>query len=156
MINLKMKFTAIFVLLLILVVSAPAHALFGNKFEPLMPDNGNLYISVSNIDDGQAHYFEVKAGDGVMVKFFIVKSQDGIIRAAIDACDVCYKAGKGYVQEDNFMICTNCGRRFATDRINEVKGGCNPAPLLRKIEGNNLVISMKDINSNSWYCKYKR
>ena len=154
--NLKIKFTSFIICLVVLGIALPAHALFGNKFKPLKPENGNLYIPVKDIDDGQAHYFEVKADDGILVKFFTVKSQDGIIRAAIDACDVCYKSGKGYVQEADVMICTNCGRKFATDRINEVKGGCNPAPLLRKIEENNMVVSMKDINSNSWYCKYKR
>jgi uncharacterized membrane protein len=156
MIHLKMKFTSILVCLVILGISMPAFALFGSKFKPLKQKNGALSIPVKDINDGQAHYFKTKADDGIVVSFFTVKSQDGIIRAAIDSCDVCYKSGKGYVQEGNVMVCTNCGRRFATDRINEVKGGCNPAPLLREIEGDNLVISMKDINANSWYCKYKK
>jgi uncharacterized membrane protein len=155
MINLKMKFTSMIVCLLILGISMPAYALFGDKFKPLKPKNGTLSIPVKDINDGQAHYFKVKADDGIMVNFFTVKSQDGIIRAAIDSCDVCYKSGKGYVQQGDVMVCTNCGRKFATGKINEVKGGCNPAPLLRKIEGDNLVVSMKDINANSWYCKYK-
>ena len=156
MINLKMKFTGIITVLVILGISMPSHALFGNKFKTLKPVNGSISIPVQTIDDGQAHYFEVQAKDGILVKFFTVKSKDGIIRAAIDSCDVCYKSGKGYVQQGDVMVCTNCGRKFATDRINEVKGGCNPAPLLRKIDGDNLVVSMKDINANSWYCKYKR
>jgi uncharacterized membrane protein len=155
MINLKRGCTVIFICLVILGITQPGFALFGNKFKPLSPRNGNLYIPVKDVNDGQAHYFETKAKDGVMTQFFVVKSSDGIIRAAIDSCDVCYKSGKGYVQQGDVMVCTNCGRKFATDRINEVKGGCNPAPLLRKIEGDNLVVSMKDINANSWYCKYK-
>jgi uncharacterized membrane protein len=155
MINQKIKVRTILICLLIIGISVPAHALFGNKFKFLEPKNGKLLIPVTDIDDGKAHYFETKADDGIIVKFFTVKSKDGIIRAAIDACDVCYRAGKGYVQDGDVMICTNCGRRFATGRINEIKGGCNPAPLLRKLEGTNLVISMKDINLNSWYCKYK-
>ena len=76
--------------------------------------------------------------------------------AAIDACDVCYKAGKGYYQEGDNMVCRNCGRRFASNRINDVKGGCNPAPLNREVQGANLVITMKDINANKWYMKYRK
>ena len=38
------------------------------------------------------------------------------------------------------MVCRNCGQRFASVRINEVKGGCNPAPLERRIEGDRLLI----------------
>jgi uncharacterized membrane protein len=35
--------------------------------------------------------------------------------------------------------------------VNEVKGGCNPAPLNRRIEGQQLVINKQDIISGAWY-----
>lgn len=143
------------ILLIVLLLASNAHALFGGKFKTLKPKDGNVYIPIKDVDDGQAHYFKTKAADGTIVDFFLVQSMDGVIRAAIDSCDVCYRSGKGYVQDGGVMVCTNCGRRFATDRINEVKGGCNPAPLKRVVEGENLVISMQDINTNSWYCKFK-
>ncbi len=149
------KMIGLSVLFVVLLVGSNAWALFGGKFKTLTPKDGKLYISIKNVDDGKAHYFKAKSDDGTMVDFFLVKSSDGIIRAAIDSCDVCYKSGKGYVQDGDVMVCTNCGRRFATDRINEVKGGCNPAPLKREIEGDKLVITMANINANAWYCKYK-
>ncbi len=142
-------------LICLLFVGTNAFALFGGKFKTLKPKDGNVYIPIKDVNDGQAHYFKTKADDGQVVDFFLVQSGDGVIRAAIDSCDVCYRSGKGYVQDGNVMVCTNCGRRFATDRINEVKGGCNPAPLKRVVDGDNLVISMGDINANSWYCKFK-
>ncbi len=141
--------------LVVLVAASSSPAFFGSKFKTLTPRDNSLFIPVKDVSDGKAHYFRAKAKDGIMVEFFVIKSRDGIIRAAVDACDVCYRSGKGYVQENDVMICTNCGRRFATDRINEVKGGCNPAPLERKVEGDFLVISMADINANSWYCQFK-
>lgn len=122
----------------------------------ITPDNGKLSIPVAGISDGQAHHFQVKADDGTMVTFFTLKSKDGIIRAAIDACDVCYRSGLGYTQEGDFMVCQNCGQKFASNKINEIKGGCNPAPLNRTIDGSNLVIDMKDINANTWYMKYRQ
>ena len=121
----------------------------------LKPINGQLLLSLDKVSDGKAHHFKVKADDGTMVTFFVLKSGDGVVRAAIDACDVCYKAGKGYYQEGDFMVCENCGQKFASSRINEVKGGCNPAPLKRVVNGNKLIIEMKDINSNKWYMKYR-
>lgn len=138
------------------LTGSSAQAWFGGKFKKLSPENDQISISLDKISDGQAHYFTTPSEKGVDVKFFVVKSHDGIIRAAIDACDVCYRAGKGYVQEGNVMVCSNCGMRFATDRINEVKGGCNPAPLTRTIESGNLVISMADINANAWLCEFKK
>ena len=99
---------------------------------------------VSLFIGGQAQFFEYKAGD-ITIKYFIVKSSDGVIRAAFDACDVCWPAGKGYRQEGDDMICNNCGRHFKTTLINEVQGGCNPAPLNRTIENYTVIIAVKDI-----------
>ncbi len=117
--------------------------------------DGNIYIPTASVSDGKAHHFKVRADDGTLVTFFVLKSSDGVLRAAMDACDVCYQAGKGYVQDGDEMVCINCGQRFASVRINEVKGGCNPAPLNRRVEGENLVIAMAEINANSWYSKYQ-
>jgi len=146
---------SITLLLIVGLAGSNAYALFGSKFKTLKPKDGNVLIPIKSVSDGEAHYFQAKADDGTIVDFFLVQSADGVIRAAIDSCDVCYRSGKGYVQDGDVMVCTNCGRRFATDRINEVKGGCNPAPLARVMDGENLVISMKDINANAWYCKFK-
>lgn len=106
--------------------------------------DGNIKIPVTDVNDGKAHYFKYK-GEEVVVKFFVVKSKDGVIRAAFDACDVCFSAKKGYSQDGDFMICNNCGRRFHSSRINVVEGGCNPAPLARKVVGKELVIEVKDV-----------
>jgi uncharacterized membrane protein len=133
-----------------------AYAFFGSSAKSLSPEKGFLTLSLSQFDDGKAHYFTTRADNGILVTFFALKSRDSVIRAAIDACDVCYRSGKGYSQEGDNMVCGNCGMRFSSDRINVAKGGCNPAPLARTIKDGNLVISMKDINTNSWYCKYKK
>ena len=117
--------------------------------------NGEVRVALAEIDNGKAHHYKVKADDGTVVVFFLVKSSDGNYRAAVDACDVCYKEGKGYHQEGDFMVCENCGQKFATSRINEVKGGCNPAPLARRVSGTQLVIPMTEINANAWYMKYR-
>jgi uncharacterized membrane protein len=124
--------------------------------QPLTPANGILQIPLADISDGQAKHFKVIADDGTMVTFFAIKSRDGVFRAAIDACDVCYKSGKGYLQEGDFMVCQNCGQKFASNKINVLKGGCNPAPLAREVTGNTLAIAMKDINANKWYMKFRK
>ena len=107
----------------------------------------------SLFEDGKARHFEHVSGN-FTVKYFILKSTDGIIRAAFDACDVCWPAGKGYYQEGDYMVCRNCGRRFASARVNEVKGGCNPAPLNRKVENGKVVIEVKDILDGAQYFNF--
>jgi uncharacterized membrane protein len=110
---------------------------------------------VSLFADGKAKHFEFKAHNGITIKYFVLKSSDGVIRAAFDACDVCWPSGKGYVQEQDNMVCRNCGKRFASVKINEVKGGCNPAPLNRKIDGANLVIPVADILAGQSYFDFR-
>ena len=112
--------------------------------------NGLVNLKVADVDDGQAHYFKFATDKGD-ISFFVVKSVDGVMRAAFDACDVCYREKKGYRQEGDFMICNNCGQQFRTDLVNEVKGGCNPAPLTRRIDGGRLAIAQADILKGGWY-----
>jgi uncharacterized membrane protein len=107
-------------------------------------------IPIADVDDGDAHYYSSNS-DGVEIRYFVLQSSDGVIRAAFDACDVCYEEKRGYRQEGDNMVCNNCGQKFASVKINEEKGGCNPAPLDRTVDGNELVIKIEDIETGRWY-----
>ena len=148
--------SAIVILLTAVVISGCSSSSGGKNDSLVTPTNGKFAIPVASVSDGQAHHFQAQASDGTMVHFFVLKSSDGIIRAAIDSCDVCYRSGLGYYQDGDYMICKNCGQKFASARINEIKGGCNPAPLNRIVVGDKLVITMQDIDLNSWYMKYRK
>jgi uncharacterized membrane protein len=106
-------------------------------------------------DDGKARYYEHKVGN-ITIRYFVLKSSDGIIRAAFDACDVCWPAGKGYAQDGDFMVCGNCGQRFKSTKVNEVKGGCNPAPLDRRVENGTVVIRVSGILAGKGYFDYSK
>jgi uncharacterized membrane protein len=109
---------------------------------------------VKAFQNGDARFYSYPAGNGITVKYFILKSSDGLIRAAFDACDVCWREGKGYTQKGDSMVCNNCGRRFASVRVNEVQGGCNPAPLARAIRGEHVVLQVKDILEGGKYFNF--
>jgi len=105
----------------------------------------SVVFPLERFEDGKARHYEYKTDKGMTIKYFIIKSSDGVIRAAFDACDVCWPAAKGYYQEGDFMVCRNCGRRFASVLVNEVRGGCNPAPLRRHVVDGKLIIKVQDI-----------
>ncbi|MFH2099242.1 MAG: DUF2318 domain-containing protein, partial [Pseudomonadota bacterium] len=107
----------------------------------------------SLFDDGSARFFQYEA-NGQTIRYFILKSSDNVIRAAFDACDVCWPAGKGYQQDDEYMICRNCNRRFECIRVNEVQGGCNPAPLARRVENGQVVLEVSDILKGGQYFNF--
>jgi uncharacterized membrane protein len=106
---------------------------------------------VKDFQNGDARFYSYPAGDGVTIKYFVLKSSDGVIRAAFDACNVCFQAGKGYTQKGDFMVCNNCGRRFASIRVNEVTGGCNPVSLTREIKGDKVILKVNDILEGKKY-----
>ena len=112
--------------------------------------DGTIRFDKADFADGKARFYRY-AGQNGAIDFFLVKSQDGIIRAAFDSCDVCYKERKGYRQEGQDMVCNNCDQRFKTSLVNQVKGGCNPAPLLRQQDGNDVVIAVSDIEKGAGY-----
>lgn len=112
--------------------------------------DGAVRLPVSTFDDGQARWYTY-SGEGKEIQFFVLKSSDGVIRAAFDACDVCFPARKGYRQEGDEVVCNNCGQRFRSTLINEVRGGCNPSPLERTIEGQEVVIQIDDILAGANY-----
>jgi uncharacterized membrane protein len=117
---------------------------------PVAASGAAVKIPVAEISDGQAHFYSYDAG-GTEVKYFVMQSKDGDYRAAFDACDVCYPNKKGYSQDGDQMVCNNCGQRFDSSRINEVKGGCNPSPIDRKVKGQELVLKTDDLQAGVQY-----
>jgi len=112
-------------------------------------------IPLTALDSGKALFLSMEA-EGRQLFYFALKSPDGAYRAALDACDVCFRTNRGYRQEGDQMVCNNCGQKFACDKIGEVKGGCNPHPLARGIEGQYLVIQKADIAAGKEYFARKR
>ena len=135
----------VFVISFCVLITSDGHAfsIFG-QYKSVSAVGDEVRIPVKDIDDGKAHYFVYKDGE-TEIKFFVIKSSDGVLRAAFDACDVCFLEKKGYSQDGEFMICDNCGMKFHSSQINVVEGGCNPAPLYREMIGENLVIKIGDI-----------
>ncbi|PLX40700.1 MAG: DUF2318 domain-containing protein [Deltaproteobacteria bacterium] len=134
----------------------PVHTAAAAASNEAASESDVVRLKVSDFDDGEARFYNYTTKDGLAIRYFAVKSTDGVIRAAFDACDSCWRSGKGYRQDGDTMICNNCGLVFPTNKINEVKGGCNPAPLKRTIEGDEVVISISDIIGGSSYFDLRR
>jgi uncharacterized membrane protein len=115
----------------------------------------SVKIPLKALDSGKALLLSLES-DGRQLYYFALKSRDGEYRAALDACDVCFQSNRGYRQEGDLMVCNNCGQTFPSNRIGEIKGGCNPHPLARRIEGPYLVIGKADIVARKDYFARKR
>jgi uncharacterized membrane protein len=110
-------------------------------------------IPVFDINDGDFHYYSQEV-DGVDVKFFMVTDKRGDVHSAFDACDVCYDARKGYVQDGDKAKCINCGQRFSIEELgtkNSAGGGCWPGYLEHEVVKGNVLIQLSDLRSGMYY-----
>lgn len=112
---------------------------------------GSVTIPVAQFDDGAARFYTHTTASGRQVRFFVMKSSDGVIRAAFDACDTCFQERRGYRQEGDVMVCNNCNRSFPSTDINVLKGGCNPSPLDRSIVGGQVVLTSAALEAGVVY-----
>ncbi len=137
------------VALLISAISVFAFSL--GKYEKVTASNGTVTVSVAKLADGKAHFYKLEDG-GKQINFFAVKSADGSLKTAFDACDACYKSKKGYEQLADKMNCKNCNQKFAINRLGpNATGGCNPGYLPHQLSGKSISISVNDLKSGSRY-----
>jgi len=108
-------------------------------------------LDVATFDDGQAHFFRYTDAASKEIRFFVLKSSDGVIRAAFDTCDVCYQKRKGYRQVGDTMVCNNCGQVFRSVDINVLQGGCNPVPLDRMVQAGQVVLTAVALQAGAFY-----
>jgi uncharacterized membrane protein len=111
---------------------------------------GDVTMPVAQVNDGKAHFYSYDAG-GTTVKYFVLADKTGKVRAALDACIVCYVQQKGYHQQGDAMQCNNCGKIFPSAKINVITGGCNPIPLDRSISGGKVTITTDSLQGGAQY-----
>lgn len=111
--------------------------------------DGLVRISLADVGDGRARFYEYRASSGKTVRFFVIKSSDGVYRAAADACDVCFRSKMGYHQEGDDLVCNKCGRHFPSKDVNVITGSCNPDGIPRTIEGGNLLMATADLDARA-------
>lgn len=112
-------------------------------------------IPLKTLDSGKALFLETDS-EGSKLYYFALKSSDGAYRAALDVCDVCFWMNRGYRQKGDLMVCNYCSQTFPSNRIGEIKGGCNPHPLAHRIDGGQMVIRKADILAAKDYFARKR
>lgn len=112
---------------------------------------GQLRIPIADVESGRAKFFNHTLENNKPIRFFVIRSADGVYRSALDACDVCFHAKKGYRQQGQDMICNNCGLNFHSTLINEVSGGCNPVGIPTTIEGGYVVVRTSDLEKGNLY-----
>lgn len=123
---------------------------FGGSVETVKAADGKITLDTAKLGKGESQHYKYSE-DKTSVKFFVVRDNQGAVRAALDACDVCWQEGKGYKLQDGAMLCVNCGQKFALNRIGEVRGGCNPHIIAFSLDGDKLTVTTQELLSGSKY-----
>jgi uncharacterized membrane protein len=155
--KIPMKKSSFTLLLIVLSLLVTASALVGwlgisgtGGATSVAASAGKVSIPIGDLNDGKAHFYNYKGQTG-KITFFVITEKDGTLRAAFDACDVCYLEKKGYEQKGEQMICRNCNQAFPVAKIGTVSGGCNPSPLKVTLVGSTLEIAVIDLESGAHY-----
>jgi uncharacterized membrane protein len=123
----------------------------GNKtvpFQIIKAAGGVISIPETDLTAGNPKFYIYRDQDK-SVRFFVLRSSDGVVRAAYDACEVCFRNKKGFHQEGDYTVCNNCGNRYPSVNINVITGGCNPIPLNRVAQNGNINISADEVKKGS-------
>lgn len=143
-----------FLLACVLLVAsvAPAGAFMGffSGIQEVGAENGRVTLDTTDLAAGQARHYRYKEG-GSVIRFFVVRDTQGVVRAALDACEVCWRENKGYKLQGRTMLCINCGQSFALNRIGEVSGGCNPHPIAFTLDGQALTVTTAELMTGTKY-----
>jgi len=139
------------VLLALLVGTVTVFAFSLGKYETVKANGTVITIPVAKLSDGKARFYKF-ADNGKEINFFAVKTPDGTVKTAFDACDACYKSKKGYEQQGDKMNCKNCNQKFAINRLGpNATGGCNPGYLPYQPNGSTISISVTDLRGGARY-----
>ena len=121
------------------------------EFNPVLDSNeiSETQIGIPLSSIGSTATFYTYHSNGVDVVYFAVRGSDGEIHVALDACDVCFEAKKGYRQNDNVMECINCGLTFPIKGIgsDNKEGGCWPSFIPIIIENDTVIIETEDLDN---------
>lgn len=120
------------------------------EFKVLKAQEGKVTLPAVDFQDRKAKFYIVRFPEA-SVRFFVVGSPDGVVRAAFDACTVCFKSGKGYQQVNDRMSCNNCGNQFLINRLDLNRRGCNPVHLPLNNNGGSFTISVDDLKKGIIY-----
>jgi hypothetical protein len=118
----------------------------------LTPEGDVFRIPMTSITN-EATFFKASA-DGSTVPFFAVRDATGRVHVALDACQTCARARKGYAQAGDHMQCRNCGMTFAIAQITDMrdKGGCHPIVLPSTTSGDAIVVKATDVAAGAkWF-----
>lgn len=118
----------------------------GKRFQKVTPDrSGQVVIELSELEPGDLRFFRFLNPGNQEVKFFVARDLAGTVQVALDANEICYKLGRGYRHDGEWVTCNKCDKAFRIEEVNAGGGGCKPVPVAHRVEGERLILAEADV-----------
>ena len=106
----------------------------------------NVYVPLSQVDDGHLHRFAYTTEDGVNVRFIVIKKPNATAYGiGLDACDICGETG--YYERNGQVVCNLCDVVMNVNTIG-FKGGCNPIVIDYSIQNGYIVVPISTLEEH--------
>lgn len=111
-------------------------------------ENGKVKVQASKLSE-QITLVDYDS-NGTKMELMLVKTSDGVIRGALNTCQVCNGSPYAYFeQQGDMIVCQNCYNQFSLSDIGVQHGGCNPIPLDFKTKNDYIFIDTAFLDENS-------
>ena len=98
----------------------------------------NVYVPLTQVEDGHLHRFAYTTGDGITVRFIVIKKPNySSYGEGLDACDICGETG--HFERNGQIVCKLCDVVMNINTIG-FKGGCNPIVIDYSVEGGYIIV----------------
>ena len=98
-----------------------------NTKKDVIKDEIFLDIPIGDITKNISFYTAII--NDIEIEVMAVLTSDGGILTVFNRCERCHKSGKGFVQENDEIICRQCNMRFNIDKIDFEPNRCSPVPV---------------------------
>lgn len=104
------------------------HAGKGTHRHAELDGDGNLHFSIKDLSEKDVSF--IRAPGSNKIELLARLDKTGAARIALGTCQSCNGSPQAYyIQQNNLLICNNCGQTFSLDVINTPGGGCRPMAL---------------------------
>jgi hypothetical protein len=111
-------------------------------------ENGNLILSLAEVQSNRYVIFDyVQTGEPIPMMAYVAPS--GRIVTAIRICEPC--ESRSFWFDADQIVCSACGTRWYAETLEGISGACTgypPTEVKNTISGNNLIISLSDIQAS--------
>lgn len=116
-----------------------------------IPTANQVVLPASTLSDSAVKFYRYVPAAGRETRFFVVRTSDGVVRSAFDACDQCFRDRRGFRQQGDHLICNSCGRTTLLRDVDVVRGACNPVPLEHSVDHDRVTVAAAALQSGGRY-----